>query len=94
MKFLAIQRACPNCPYWTRIVGLINAKLPPHKRIQIVDITYAVRYGFKNGFVDRYNIRETPYLYLDGFVLKGRTLDEFSKNFLLGYLSTMGDLLV
>jgi len=92
VRFLAVMRGCPNCPYWTRIVGLINAKVLPHKRILIVDITYAVRYGFKNDFVDKYGISETPFLYLDGFVLKGRTLDDFGKNFLLGYLNTIGDL--
>jgi len=78
---------CPYCLLCYGIIDKINSMVKPGKRIAIVNI-YSSDYRVKIIQPD-----VVPFIYLDGFVIKGTTSREYIESFLYGYMKEQGDLI-
>lgn len=87
--FLLVERDCPHCRLYLGVVQRINAKLPPDKRIIVLDTTEFQTEGIGVAFdpvVEEIKWEDTPHLYLDGTVIVGMTTPVYAEWYLNGRL--------
>ena len=90
IRFLLVEKGCPGCLEYLRVVPKINLRLPINKQIKIIDCFEWEQFGLKSHpIMDKFESKDFnsyPLLYLDGILVTGVLWAEQLKIFLEKYL--------
>ena len=93
MRVLLKRSYCSYCRNWKGVVEKINLRLPPRKKIRIVDTTLYDKYGIvTDNVINEIKWEGTPHLHIDGVDYTGALSRWSVEAWLVGFLKGLDEL--